>query len=62
MTIDLSLLKPQEFTIVLEPVTSFLGRENEKVGSFVFSVVEAVCGGNFRAWPENYPHIYCPPQ
>jgi hypothetical protein len=45
MTIDLSLLKPQEFAIVLEPVTSFLGRENEKVGSFVFSVVEAVCVG-----------------
>jgi hypothetical protein len=28
----------------------------------VISVVEAVCGGNFRASPENYPHIYDPPQ
>jgi hypothetical protein len=28
----------------------------------VISVVEAVCGGNFRAKPENYPHIYYPPQ
>jgi hypothetical protein len=31
-------------------------------GSLVISVVEAVCGGNFRAKPENYPHIYYPPQ
>jgi hypothetical protein len=25
-------------------------------------VIEAECGGNFRAKPENYPHIFYPPQ
>ena len=30
--------------------------------SLAISVVDALCGGNFWALPENYPHIYYPPQ